>query len=160
MIWARWAGVIGVPMKCEIARIFVVGTGGSGFCAEGAPSRVIGFFMAVAPYSSLGLLLLVNCRETAAPIVTTGAVLKRRYSMARNSLGKNRCMTSKSCGTRARSTCALKKIGNGTLEDYHAIRRTRLCLLNESDQVLAKCGTNQIKRRIIEPKGQYAGVDL
>src|SRR5262249_5977982 len=103
---------------------------------------------------------LVNCRETAAPIVTTGAVLKRRYSMARNSLGKNRCMTSKSCGTRARSTCALKKIGNGTLEDYHAIRRTRLCLLNESDQVLAKCGTNQIKRRIIEPKGQYAGVDL
>src|SRR5215813_874234 len=52
MIWARWAGVMGVPMKWEIARIFVVGTGGSGFCAEAAPSGVIGFFMAVAPYSS------------------------------------------------------------------------------------------------------------
>src|SRR5215510_11909542 len=50
MIWARWAGVMGVPMKWEIARIFVVGTGGSGFCAEAAPSGVIGFFMAVAPY--------------------------------------------------------------------------------------------------------------
>src|SRR5262249_55712319 len=44
MIWARWAGVMGVPMKWEIARIFVVGTGGSGFCAEAAPSGVIGFF--------------------------------------------------------------------------------------------------------------------
>jgi hypothetical protein len=44
-------GVIGVPMKWEIARIFVVGTGGSGFCAEAAPSGVIGFFMAVAPYA-------------------------------------------------------------------------------------------------------------
>src|SRR5262249_527483 len=49
MIWARWAGVMGVPMKWEIARIFVVGTGGCGFCAEAAPSGVIGFFMAVAP---------------------------------------------------------------------------------------------------------------
>src|SRR5262252_8833410 len=58
MIWARWAGVMGVPMKWEIARIFVVGTGGSGFCAEAAPSGVIGFFMAVAPYSSFGILLL------------------------------------------------------------------------------------------------------
>src|SRR5215469_5710232 len=54
MIWARWAGVMGVPMKWEIARIFVVGTGGSGLCAEAAPSGVIGFFMAVAPYSSFG----------------------------------------------------------------------------------------------------------
>ena len=44
MIWARWAGVMGSPMKWEIARIFVVGTGGSGFCAEAAPSGVIGFF--------------------------------------------------------------------------------------------------------------------
>src|SRR5215813_8342289 len=44
MIWARWAGVMGVPMKWEIARIFVVGTGSSGFCAEAAPSGVIGFF--------------------------------------------------------------------------------------------------------------------
>src|SRR5215472_19011982 len=52
MIWARWAGVMGVPMKWEIARIFVVGTDGSGFCVEAAPSGVIGFFMAVAPYSS------------------------------------------------------------------------------------------------------------
>jgi hypothetical protein len=52
MIWARWAGVMGVPMKWEIARIFVVGTGGSGFCAEATPSGVIGFFMAVAPHSS------------------------------------------------------------------------------------------------------------
>src|SRR5215831_14253133 len=59
MIWARWAAVMGVPMKWEIARIFVVGTGGSGFCAEAAPSGVIGFFMAVAPYSSLGILLLI-----------------------------------------------------------------------------------------------------
>src|SRR6516164_3429672 len=59
MIWARWAGVMGVPMKWEIARIFVVGTGGSGFCAEAAPSGVIGFFMAVAPYSSFGILLLI-----------------------------------------------------------------------------------------------------
>src|SRR5262249_19974281 len=49
MIWARWAGVMGVPMKCEIARIFVVGTGGSGFCSEAARSGAIGFFMAVAP---------------------------------------------------------------------------------------------------------------
>src|SRR5215469_6375356 len=57
MIWARWAGVMGVPMKWEIARIFVVGTGGSGFCAEAAPSGVIGFFMALAPYSSFGILL-------------------------------------------------------------------------------------------------------
>src|SRR5262249_42593102 len=37
MIWARWARVMGVPVKWEIARIFVVGTGGSGFCAEAAP---------------------------------------------------------------------------------------------------------------------------
>jgi hypothetical protein len=36
-------------MKWEIARIFVVGTGGSGFCAS-APSGVIGFFIAGAPY--------------------------------------------------------------------------------------------------------------
>jgi hypothetical protein len=35
---------MGVPMKWEIARILVVGTGGSGFCAETAPSGVIGFF--------------------------------------------------------------------------------------------------------------------
>src|SRR6516162_8811121 len=59
MIWARWAGVMGVPMKWAIARIFVVGTGGSGLCAEAAPSGVIGFFMAVAPYSSFGILLLI-----------------------------------------------------------------------------------------------------
>src|SRR5262250_3151624 len=59
MIWARWAGVIGVPMKWEIARIFVVGTGGSGFCAEGALAGVIGLFIAVAPYSSFGILLLI-----------------------------------------------------------------------------------------------------
>src|SRR5262245_5256354 len=59
MIWARWAGVMGVPMKWEIARIFVVGTGGSGFCAEAAPSGVIGFFMAGAPYASFGILLLI-----------------------------------------------------------------------------------------------------
>src|SRR5215813_3410450 len=59
MIWARWAGVMGVPMKWEIARIFVVGTGGSGFCAEAAPSGLIGFFIAVAPYSSFGILLLI-----------------------------------------------------------------------------------------------------
>src|SRR5260370_38323440 len=52
MIWARWAGVMGV-MKWEIARIFVVGTGGSGLCAKAEPSGEIGFFMAVAPYSSL-----------------------------------------------------------------------------------------------------------
>src|SRR5262249_23323334 len=44
MIWARWAGVMGVPMTWEIARIFVVGTGGSGFCAEAGPSGVTGFF--------------------------------------------------------------------------------------------------------------------
>jgi hypothetical protein len=50
MIWARWAGVMGVPMKWEIARIFVVGTGGSGFCAEAALSGVIGFFcMGISP---------------------------------------------------------------------------------------------------------------
>src|SRR5215471_14606117 len=58
MIWARWAGVMGA-MKWEIVRIFVVGTGGSGFCAEAVPSGVIGFFMAVAPYSSFGILLLI-----------------------------------------------------------------------------------------------------
>jgi len=53
-----------VPMKWEIARIFVVGTGGSGFCAEAAPSGVIGFFMAVAPYSEpleRFVLPLVRC---------------------------------------------------------------------------------------------------
>src|SRR5271157_1119511 len=53
-----------------------------------------------------------------------------------------------------------KKICNGTLEDYHAICWARLRLLNESDQVLSKCGTNQIKRRIVERNGQYARVDL
>ena len=53
-----------------------------------------------------------------------------------------------------------KKICNGTLEDYHAICWARLRLLNESDQVLGKCGTNQIKRRIVERNGQYARVDL
>jgi len=47
---------MGVPMKWEIARIFVVGTGGSGFCAEAAPSGVIEFFMAV-----LLIHLLVFC---------------------------------------------------------------------------------------------------
>ena len=57
MIWARWAGVMSVPMKWEIAKIFVVGTGGSGFCAEAALSGVIGFIMAVAPYSSFGILM-------------------------------------------------------------------------------------------------------
>jgi len=46
-------------MKWEIAMIFVVGTGGSGFCAEAAPWGVIGFFMAVAPYLSFGILLLI-----------------------------------------------------------------------------------------------------
>src|SRR5215467_16154157 len=51
MIWARWAGVMGVPTKWEIARIFVVGTGGGGFCAEAARSGMIGLFMAVAPLS-------------------------------------------------------------------------------------------------------------
>src|SRR5215467_894269 len=66
MIWARWAGVIGVPMKCEIARIFVVGTGGSGFGAEAPPSGVIGFFMAVAPHSVTGTI-------TAADIVGPAA---------------------------------------------------------------------------------------
>src|SRR5260370_30914259 len=59
MIWARCAGVMGVPVKWEIARIFVVGTGGSGFCAEAAPSGGIGFFMAVAPHSSFDILLLI-----------------------------------------------------------------------------------------------------
>jgi hypothetical protein len=59
MIWARWAGVMGAPMKWEIARIFVVGTGGSGFCAEGSPSGVIGFFIVVAPYSSFDILLFI-----------------------------------------------------------------------------------------------------
>jgi hypothetical protein len=48
MIWARWAGVMGVPMKWEIARIFVVGTGGSALCADAAPSGVIGFFCITA----------------------------------------------------------------------------------------------------------------
>ena len=41
-------GVMGVPMTWEIASIFVVGTGGSGFGAEAAPSAAIEFFMAVA----------------------------------------------------------------------------------------------------------------
>ena len=39
---------MGVPMKWEIARIFVVGTGGSGFCAEAAPEGVIWFFCITA----------------------------------------------------------------------------------------------------------------
>src|SRR5262249_58392366 len=55
MICARWTGVMGAPMKWEIARIFVVGTGGSGFCAEAPASGVIAFVMAVAPYSSFGI---------------------------------------------------------------------------------------------------------
>src|SRR5262252_4501078 len=77
MIWARWAGVMGVPMKWEIARIFVVGTGGSGFCAETAPSGVIGFFMAVAPYSSFGILLLIVSVFDAR---TASAGRRRRHS--------------------------------------------------------------------------------
>src|SRR5215468_11068670 len=67
MIWARWAGVMGVPMKWEIARIFVVGTGGSGFCAEAASLGVIGFSMAVAPYSPFGILLLIVSVFDARP---------------------------------------------------------------------------------------------
>jgi hypothetical protein len=47
-------------MKWEIARIFVVGTGGSGFCAEAAPSVAIGFFMAGAPYSSFAVMIVVS----------------------------------------------------------------------------------------------------
>src|SRR5262252_7754160 len=85
MIWARWADVMGVPMKWEIARIFVVGTGGSGFCAEAAPSGVIGFFMAVAPYSSFGILLLRisrtrGCWKLKCPITAfmSGAGSPRR----------------------------------------------------------------------------------
>ena len=49
-----------------------------------------------------------------------------------------------------------KKICNGTLEDYHAICRARLRLMDQGGQVFSKCGTNQIKRGIIERKGQYA----
>ena len=53
-----------------------------------------------------------------------------------------------------------KKICNGALEDHHAICWARLRLLNESDQVLGECGTNQIKWRIVERNGQYPRVDL
>src|SRR5215470_10182128 len=76
MIWARWAGVMGVLMKWAIARIFMVGTGGSGFCAEAAPSGVIGFFMAVAPYSSFGILLLI---VSALDARTASARRRRRH---------------------------------------------------------------------------------
>src|SRR5215470_11150089 len=86
MIWARWAGVMGVPMKWEIARILVVGTGGSGFCAEAAPSGVIGLFMAVAPDSSFGILLLIvsvltrGRRLLDAAVVTSLPSKHRRLS--------------------------------------------------------------------------------
>jgi hypothetical protein len=39
---------MGVPTKWEIARIFVVGTDGSGFCAEAAPEGVIGLPMGIS----------------------------------------------------------------------------------------------------------------
>jgi len=71
MIWARCAGVMGAPMKWEIARIFVVGTGGSGFCADAAPSGLIGFFMAVPPYSSFrDFLLIVSAAITSSFLVS------------------------------------------------------------------------------------------
>src|SRR5262245_5393294 len=70
MIWARSAGVMGMPMKWEIARIFVVGTGGSGFCAEAAPSGVIGFFMAVAPYLGRGREIAAFIAPRDAPEVS------------------------------------------------------------------------------------------
>src|SRR5262245_10195164 len=56
MIWARWAGVMGAPTKWEIARIFVVGTGGSGFCAEASPSGLIGFFCITARILEQGVV--------------------------------------------------------------------------------------------------------
>src|SRR6516162_2771738 len=62
MIWARWAGVMGVPMKWEIARIFVVGTGG------------IGFFMAVAPFRWLSMSLHNPSEARRNFILTVGAL--------------------------------------------------------------------------------------
>ena len=47
-------GCHGRAQKWEIARIFVVGTGGSRFYAEVVASGMIGFFMAVAPYMKHG----------------------------------------------------------------------------------------------------------
>jgi len=67
---------MGVPLKWEIAKIFVVGTGGSGFCAEAAPSGVIGFFMAVPPYSSFDNLLLIVSVLVAR---TASAGCRRRH---------------------------------------------------------------------------------
>jgi hypothetical protein len=52
-------GVMGVPMKWGDRQDLRGGHRGSGFCAEAAPSGVIAFFMAVAPYSSFGILLLI-----------------------------------------------------------------------------------------------------
>src|SRR5262245_46548708 len=78
MIWARWAGVMGAPMKWEIARIFVVGTGGSGFCAEAASSGVIGFFMAASPYSSFGICSTHRHSKRDAPSPAL-AVLRGRH---------------------------------------------------------------------------------
>src|SRR5262245_39643215 len=81
MIWARWAGVMGVPMKWEIARIFVVGTGGSGFCAEATPSGLIGFFMVVARYSSFGILQLI---VSVFDLRTASAGRRRHRSVRHN----------------------------------------------------------------------------
>jgi hypothetical protein len=96
MIWARWAGVMGVPMKWEIARIFVVGTGGRGFCAEAAPSGVIGFFMAVAPYSSsLFIFRIVLLTVSTFDGLTTSASRRRRRqpSVGAYSSPENRMLT-------------------------------------------------------------------
>jgi len=61
----------------------VVGTGGSGFCAEAAPSGVIGFFMAVAPpnasvhtiaLASITLKLIVNPATTLVRLPSRDAL--------------------------------------------------------------------------------------
>src|SRR5262245_1852469 len=93
MIWARWAGVMGVPMKWEIARILVVGTGGSGFCAEAPPSGVIAFFMPVAPYSSFGISRCTTRYPNCAPSGWRGAAsadrdLKKRRTASDLAGGK------------------------------------------------------------------------
>src|SRR5262249_21567860 len=103
MIWARWAGVMGVPMKWEIARIFVVGTAGSGFCVEAAPSGVVGLFMAVAPYSSFRILLLI-VPVFDARTASAGRRRRRHHGLPSIPPGSNICATPTGCSVLFDST--------------------------------------------------------
>src|SRR5215470_8381058 len=75
-------GVMGVPMKWEIARIFVVGTGGSGFWAEAAPSGVIGLFC-------INGTDLAQWVVTESPVAISTWLNSSRYLSAPSSVSKS-----------------------------------------------------------------------